>query len=83
MRGDAPIYTAADMDAAEAVLPEFSDSEPGREYPAAVSVWERAWDQFIPFLEFAPIRKVIYTTDRVIQPADAENHQDSRPFPER
>jgi hypothetical protein len=48
-----------------------------------VSVWERAWDQFIPFLEFAPIRKVIYTTDRVIQPADAENHQDPRPFPER
>ena len=32
-----------------------------------VAAWDRAWDQFIPFLEFdAAIRKVIYTTnDRV------------------
>ncbi len=61
-----PIYAAADMDAAEAALLEFSDSPLGRKYPAAVSVWERAWDRFIPFLEFAPpIRKVIYTTNAI------------------
>src|SRR5258708_14293339 len=61
-----PVYTAADMDAAEAALLEFADSPLGRKYPAAVSVWERAWDRFIPFLEFAPpIRKVIYTTNAI------------------
>jgi putative transposase len=61
-----PVYTAADMGAAEAALLEFADSPLGRKYPAAVSVWERAWERFIPFLEFAPpIRKVIYTTNAI------------------
>lgn len=61
-----PIYTAADMDAAGAALLEFGDSELGRKYPAAVSVWERAWEKFVPFLEFEPpIRKVIYTTNAI------------------
>jgi putative transposase len=61
-----PVYTAADMDAAEAALLEFADSAAGRKYPAAVSVWERAWDRFTPFLEFAPpVRKVIYTTNSI------------------
>lgn len=61
-----PIYTAADMDAAEAALLEFADSALGRKHPAAVSVWERAWDRFVPFLEFEPpIRRVIYTTNAV------------------
>ena len=49
-----PIYTAADMDAAEAALLEFADSALGRKYPAAATVWERAWDRFVPFLEFEP-----------------------------
>src|SRR5260221_13075500 len=54
------------MDAAEAALMEFADSPLGRKCPAAVSVWERARDRFIPFLEFAPpIRKVIYTTNAI------------------
>src|SRR5260221_5826816 len=61
-----PVYTAADMDAAEAALLEFADSPLGEKYPAAVSVWERASDRFVPFLEFAPpIRKVIYTTNAI------------------
>jgi len=61
-----PIYSAPDMDAAEAALLEFADSPPGRRYPAAVSVWERAWEKFVPFLEFEPaIRKVIYTTNTI------------------
>ncbi len=61
-----PVYAAPDMDAAEAALLEFADSPLGRKYPAAVSVRERAWDRFIPFLEFAPpIRKVIYTTNAI------------------
>lgn len=61
-----PVYTACDIDAAEAALLEFADSPAGKKYPAAVAVWERAWDRFVPFLEFEPaIRKVIYTTNAI------------------
>jgi putative transposase len=61
-----PVYTACDMDAAEAALLEFADSPLGRKYPAAPAVWERAWERFVPFLEFEPaIRKVIYTTNTI------------------
>ena len=61
-----PIYTACDLDAAEAALLGFADHGLGRKYPAAVSVWERAWDRFMPFLEFEPpIRKIIYTTNAI------------------
>ena len=61
-----PVYTACDMDAAGAALAEFAASPAGRKYPAAVAVWERAWDRFVPFLEFEPdIRKVIYTTNAI------------------
>ncbi|HEX8008201.1 MAG TPA: IS256 family transposase [Trebonia sp.] len=61
-----PVYSACDADAAEAAFLEFSGSALGKKYPAAVAVWERAWDRFIPFLEFGPsIRKVLYTTNAV------------------
>jgi putative transposase len=31
-----------------------------------VAVWERAWEEFVPFLAFPPqIRKVIYTTNQI------------------
>ena len=60
------IYTACDADAAEAALLEFADSPLGRKYPAAAAVWERAWDRFIPFLEYGPaLRKVLYTTNAI------------------
>ena len=37
-----------------------------RTRPGLVAAWERAWDQFIPFLEFdSAIRKVIYTTNAI------------------
>jgi putative transposase len=59
-----PVYTACDADAAQLALLEFADSPAGKKYPAAVAVWERAWDRFIPFLEFPPkLRKVLYTTN--------------------
>ncbi len=60
------IYTACDADAAQLALLEFADSAMGRKYPAAAGVWERAWDRFIPFLEFPPaLRKVLYTTNAI------------------
>ena len=60
------IYTAADADAAETALLELADSPLGRKYPAAVAVWQRAWERFIPFLAFPPaVRRVIYTTNSI------------------
>ncbi len=60
------IYTACDADAAYAALADFSGTPLGRKYPAATAVWERAWDRFIPFLEYGPaLRKVLYTTNAV------------------
>jgi putative transposase len=61
------IYTACDADAAYAALAEFSGTPLGRKYPAATAVWERAWDRFIPFLEYGPaLRKVLYTTNAIV-----------------
>jgi putative transposase len=61
-----PVYTAATADAAEAALLELAESELGRKHKAAIAVWERAWERFVPFLEFPPeIRKIIYTTNAI------------------
>jgi putative transposase len=60
------IYTASSLEAAETALLGFADSPMGRKYPAAVAVWERAWDRFTPFLAFPPeLRKIIYTTNAI------------------
>ena len=60
-----PIYTAINADTAEAALQTFRDTHGGR-YPGVVACWERAWEQFIPFLAFDPdIRKIIYTTNLI------------------
>jgi len=60
------VYTAANPEAAHAALMALAESPVGRKYPAAIAVWERAWDRFIPFLAFAPaVRKVIYTTNSI------------------
>src|SRR5690242_17864421 len=44
-----PIYTAPTADAAHAALQELAESALGRKHQAAIAVWERAWDRFIPF----------------------------------
>ena len=60
------VYTAPDPDTAQLALLELADSPLGRKYPAAIAVWERAWDRFTPFLAFPPaVRKVIYTTNSI------------------
>jgi putative transposase len=60
------IYTACDADAAQLELLAFAESALGKKYPAAAGVWERAWDRFIPFLEYGPaLRRVLYTTNAV------------------
>jgi putative transposase len=60
------IYTAADADAAETALLEVAGTPLGKKYPAAIAVWERAWERFTPFLAFPPeVRRVIYTTNTI------------------
>jgi putative transposase len=60
------IYTAATLQAAETAMLAFADSPMGRKYPAAVAVWERAWERFTPFLAFPPdVRRIIYTTNAI------------------
>lgn len=60
------VYTAVNADAAQLALLELADTALGRKYPAAIAVWERAWERFIPFLAFPPaVRKVIYTTNSI------------------
>jgi Transposase, Mutator family len=60
-----PVYTAVTEAAARAALDQLRRDH-GRRYPGLVATWERAWPQFIPFLEFdTAIRKVIYTTNAI------------------
>ncbi len=54
-----PIYGAPTVEAAEAAFGLFKDSY-GERSPGVVAVWERAWQEFVPFLAFPPqIRKVM------------------------
>ncbi|WP_215549828.1 IS256 family transposase [Amycolatopsis sp. CA-230715] len=60
-----PIYEAANEAAAQQALNELKHTW-GQKYTGLISTWERAWEEFIPFLEFHPaIRKVIYTTNMI------------------
>jgi putative transposase len=61
-----PVYTAPTAEAAEQALLELAESPLGRKHKAAVAVWERAWERFIPFLAFPPeVRRIIYTTNAI------------------
>ena len=60
-----PIYEAAGEAAAQQALNDLKHNW-GQKYTGLISTWERAWEEFIPFLEFHPaIRKVIYTTNAI------------------
>jgi putative transposase len=44
---------------------EFAETW-GTKYPAIVRLWENAWAEFVPFLQFAPeIRKVVCSTNAI------------------
>ena len=52
-----PIYTAASAGAARAALGELADNW-GQRYPAIIRLWDNAWDQFIPFLDYGACRRM-------------------------
>jgi putative transposase len=60
-----PVYTAATQDVAEERFLEFCETW-GRKYPAIVRLWENAWAEFVPFLQFdSEIRRVVCTTNAI------------------
>ena len=59
------IYTAPTVDAATARFATFAEHWRDR-YPAMIATWERAWDDFVPFLEFPiELRTIVYTTNAI------------------
>jgi putative transposase len=60
-----PVYTAVSEAAALDAFAEFSAKWEKR-YPAIIRLWENAWAEFVPFLQFDnEIRTVICTTNAV------------------
>ncbi|MGH3941793.1 MAG: IS256 family transposase [Pseudonocardiaceae bacterium] len=59
------MYTAPSWEAAEVELKNF-EADFGQRYPGAIDVWHRAWNEFIPFLDYpAELRKIVYTTNAI------------------
>ena len=59
------IYTAVNAAAARAALDELTEKW-GKQYGAVIRLWESAWEQFIPFLDYDPeIRTVICSTNAI------------------
>jgi putative transposase len=60
-----PVYTAVNAAAARAAMDEFAESWAAR-YGAVIRLWENAWAEFIPFLDYdTEIRKVICSTNAI------------------
>ncbi len=60
-----PIYTAVNATAARVAFNDLAEKWGGR-YPAVIRLWDNAWAEFIPFLDYdVEIRKVICSTNAI------------------
>jgi putative transposase len=60
-----PIYSAVNAAAARTALDELTEKW-GKKYGAVIRLWENAWNEFIPFLDYdLEIRKVICSTNAI------------------
>jgi transposase-like protein len=60
-----PVYTASSEAVARERFAEF-DAKWGKTYPAISKLWENAWSEFIPFLDYdVEIRRVICSTNAI------------------
>lgn len=60
-----PIYTAPSPAAARAAMDELAEKW-GAKYGAIIRLWENAWEEFIPFLDYdLEIRTVICSTNAI------------------
>ena len=63
-----PVYTAASEPEARVRMEEFCEKW-GTPYPAIKNLWETAWPEFVPFLDYdVEIRRVVCSTDENVQP---------------
>jgi len=61
-----PIYQAANADLAAAALDAFAAGPWGSKFPTVAAMWQRQWQQVIPFFAYPPeVRKIIYTTNSI------------------
>ena len=80
-----PIYTAVNAAAARAAFDELAEKW-GARYPAIVRLWDNAWEEFIPFLDYdVEIRTVLcsHQRDRVAERPLPAGGQGPRPLPHR
>jgi putative transposase len=64
-RGIKPIYAAPSAAAAREALDQLAETW-GQRYGAIIRLWENAWSEFIPFLDYdVEIRKVICSTNAI------------------
>lgn len=60
-----PVYTAPSEAVARERFIEF-DAKWGKQYPAISKLWQNAWSEFIPFLDYdVEIRRVICSTNAI------------------
>jgi transposase-like protein len=60
-----PVYTAVNATAARAAFDDLAEKW-GTRYPAIVRLWDNAWEEFIPFLDYdAEIRTVLCSTNAI------------------
>lgn len=60
-----PIYTAVNAAAARTAFDELTEKW-GQRYPAVIRLWDSAWAEFIPFLDYdVEIRRVICSTNAI------------------
>jgi transposase-like protein len=60
-----PVYTAVNAELAAVRFDELAQKW-GARYPAIVTLWRSAWEEFIPFLDYdVEIRKIICSTNAI------------------
>jgi putative transposase len=60
-----PVYTAVNAEAAGLRFDELAEKW-GARYPAIVTLWRDAWEEFIPFLDYdVEIRRIICSTNAI------------------
>jgi transposase-like protein len=60
-----PVYAAPSEAAAKERWGEFADKW-GQQYPAIIRLWDNAWSEFVPFLDYdSEIRRVIFSTNAI------------------
>ena len=61
-----PIYQAPNAEAAAGALKAFAQGQWGQKFPTVAAMWQRQWEQVIPFFAYPPeVRKIVYTTNAI------------------